>query len=85
MGDERAALGLSGVAIRAGARSALGSLWSVSDVATSELMVEFHRQLQVPETTKAVALQRAQAKLRENPAYEHPIYWSPFLMINNWL
>ncbi|MEO2237326.1 MAG: CHAT domain-containing protein, partial [Candidatus Poseidoniia archaeon] len=34
MGDERAALGLAGVAIRAGARSAMGSLWSVSDEAT---------------------------------------------------
>ncbi len=33
-GNERAALGPAGVAIRAGARSALGSLWSISDEAT---------------------------------------------------
>ena len=31
------------------------------------------------------ALQRAQLKLINNPRYEHPGFWSPFLMINNWL
>lgn len=36
-GDDRAALGLAGIAIKAGARSALASLWFVSDEAVSEL------------------------------------------------
>jgi CHAT domain-containing protein len=40
--DDRAALGLAGVAIKAGARSALASLWSVNDESTSLLMTEFY-------------------------------------------
>ena len=41
-GDDRAALGLAGVALRAGARSALATLWSVNDRATAELVVDFY-------------------------------------------
>jgi CHAT domain-containing protein len=84
-GDDRAALGLAGVAIKAGARSALGTLWSVNDAASAELVAEFYRQLRDELVTKAVALQRAQQKLRANPSYDHPFYWSPFLLISNWL
>ena len=40
-GDDRAALGLAGVALRAGARSALATLWSVNDQATAEFVVAF--------------------------------------------
>jgi CHAT domain-containing protein len=32
-----------------------------------------------------VALQRAQVKLLDNPRYDHPGFWAPFLLINNWL
>jgi len=85
VGDERAALGLAGVAIRAGARSAMGSLWSVSDEATSLLTVNFYRALGSPDASKAHALQRAQLQLMADPAFEHPFYWAPFLLINNWL
>ncbi|MBW2291923.1 MAG: CHAT domain-containing protein [Deltaproteobacteria bacterium] len=84
-GNDRAALGLAGVAIRAGARSAVGSLWSISDEATSELVVEFYKQLGNTSLSKAQALSRAQAKLRDSERFAHPFYWSPFLMINNWL
>ena len=84
-GDERAALGLAGVAIRAGARSAMGSLWSVSDQATSTLVTEFYAALDRPGVSKARALQAAQASLLADPRYAHPYYWAPFLVINNWL
>jgi filamentous hemagglutinin family protein len=84
-GDERAALGLSGVAIRAGARSALGSLWNVSDRASSDLIVRFYRELGRPHVSKAQALQHAQQQLLAQHGFEHPFYWAPFLMINNWL
>jgi len=84
-GDDRAALGLAGVAVRAGARSALATLWHVNDPASFELIVEFYRQLRQPEVSRARALQAAQIKLLGDQRYDHPGYWAPFLMINNWL
>jgi CHAT domain-containing protein len=85
-GDDRAALGLAGVAIKAGARSALASLWFVNDQSTSELVTEVYSQLrQSPSVSKARALQAAQIKLLKDRRYRHPCYWSPFLIIGNWL
>jgi CHAT domain-containing protein/outer membrane protein assembly factor BamD (BamD/ComL family) len=84
-GDDRAALGLAGMAIKAGARSALATLWNINDEASVDLVVDFYRELKDPLVSRAVALQRAQLKLLANPRYEHPGFWSPFLMINNWL
>ena len=84
-GDERAALGLSGIAIKAGARSALGTLWVVNDEAAAQLVIAFYRQLQDESVSRALALQRAQLELLGTLAYEHPSYWSPFLLISSWL
>jgi CHAT domain-containing protein len=85
VGDDRAALGLAGVAVKAGARSALASLWSINDKAASRLIAEFYRQLMNPEHNRAQALQAAQIMLITDPQYDHPVYWAPFLLINNWL
>lgn len=84
-GDERAALGLAGIAVRAGARSALATLWNVSDQAASILVVEFYRKLMDPSVSKADALQAAQLMLLTSGSYRHPFYWSPYLLIGNWL
>ena len=85
VGDDRAALGLAGVAIKAGARSALATLWFINDEASAELVSEFYRQLRNPKLSKAQALQLAQQRLLADRVYEHPAYWSPFLLLNNWL
>ena len=84
-GDDRAALGLAGLAIKAGARAALGTLWVVDDQASSLLVSEFYQQLQDASVSRANALQRAQIHLINDDRYNHPYYWSPFLLINNWL
>ncbi|WP_447977348.1 CHAT domain-containing protein [Candidatus Nitrospira bockiana] len=84
-GDDRAALGLAGIAIKAGARSALATLWFINDEASSVLVTEFYRQLQQPGISKAVALQRAQVKLMSDRRYQHPVFWAAFLLLNNWL
>ena len=84
-GDDRAALGLAGIAIKAGARSALATLWNINDRASSELVVEFYRELKDPSISRAKALQRAQVKMLTDPRYDHPGFWSPYLLINNWL
>ena len=85
IGDDRAALGLAGVALKAGARSALATLWFINDEASATLISEFYRQLRDPALSKAVALQRAQEKLLNDRIYGHPAYWSAFLLLNNWL
>ena len=84
-GDKRAALGLAGIAVRAGARSTLATLWSVDDAATAELMNEFYRELANTTVTKAEALRRAQLKLIKNPQAQHPIYWAAYVLVGNWL
>jgi len=84
-GDDRAALGLAGMAIKAGARSALATLWNINDEAAVDLVIDFYRELKDSSISRVAALQRAQLKLINNPRYEHPGFWSPFLMINNWL
>jgi CHAT domain-containing protein len=85
-GDDRAALGLAGIAVKAGARSALATLWYISDQATADLIEDFYRELQEnPSLSRAAALQRAQLKLSRDARYQHPGFWAAYLLINNWL
>jgi CHAT domain-containing protein len=85
-GDDRAALGLAGIAVKSGARSALATLWFVDDEASSLIVVDFYRRLHdVPGISKARALQLAQIELLHDPRYGHPCYWAPYLLIGNWL
>lgn len=84
-GDDRSALGLAGVAVKAGARSALATLWFINDQATSNLINRFYQGLKESSASKAQALREAQVALLDHPIYRHPGYWAPFLLINNWL
>jgi CHAT domain-containing protein len=84
-GDDRAALGLAGVAVKAGARSALASLWFINDQSSTLLISDFYRYLKQPGMSKAKALQQAQVKMIGDNRFGHPGYWSPFLLIGNWL
>jgi CHAT domain-containing protein len=59
VGDEDAELGFAGLAVQAGVKSAVASLWYVSDEGTLGLMTEFYRQLKVA-PIKAQALRDAQ-------------------------
>ena len=59
VGDEEAELGFAGLAVQAGVKSALASLWYVSDEGTLGLMTQFYRQLKVA-PIKAQALRDAQ-------------------------
>jgi CHAT domain-containing protein len=83
-GDNRAALGLAGVAVKAGARSALATLWTINDQATAVLINEFYDQLQDISLSKARSLQQAQIRMLQDLRYHHPGYWSAFLLIGNW-
>ncbi|MBF1990974.1 MAG: CHAT domain-containing protein [Fischerella thermalis M58_A2018_009] len=83
LGDKRATLGLAGIAVRAGARSTLATLWSVDDESTAVLMSKFYDELENPTLTKADALRRAQISLLESD--EIPYLWAPYVLVGNWL
>ncbi len=72
------------MAIRAGAKSALATLWKVDDKAASQITEEFYRQFMTADISKAEALQNAQQKLIGQEEFEHPVFWAPFLLIGNW-
>ena len=57
LGDPDSELGFAGLALQAGARSAVGTLWYVDDVVTSAFFVQFYRLLDQG-LPKAEALQR---------------------------
>ena len=81
-GDKRATLGLAGIAVRAGARSTLATLWSVEDQSTAELMNQFYQEL-AQGKTKAEALRHAQLELLNK--YQNPYFWVPYVLVGNWL
>ncbi len=83
-GNKRSALGIAGVAVQAGARSTVATLWLVEANSTVELMEEFYKGLRKG-LTKAEALRQAQLALMKNPKYAHPYYWAPFLIVGSWL
>ena len=88
VGDKRAALGLAGIAIRAGASSTLATLWHINDASTSEFMTRFYQQLKNPQISKAEALRNTQiAFLTDYPQtdYNRPYHWAAFTLIGNWL
>ena len=85
VGDRRATLGLAGVAVRAGARSTIASLWSLDDDSGAALMSEFYKELSQNPTSKAEALRRAQRTLLANPQYAAPRFWAPYVLLGNWL
>ena len=84
-GSDRAALGLSGIAIKAGARSAIGTLWPVNDQSSAQLVSEFYGSLSQPRISRAQALRTAQLAVKQDRRYWHPGYWSAFILISNWL
>lgn len=85
VGDKRAALGMAGMAVRAGARSTIASLWSVDDAATSKFMISLYQNLAKADVTKAESLRSAQISLIRDSAYDHPYFWAPFVLLGNWL
>ena len=83
LGDTNAANGFAGLALKAGVPSAIGTLWSVNDQSTTELMTSFYGAL--PDSrTKAQALQKAQISAIRQPSSSStaPYYWAGFSLIS---
>jgi CHAT domain-containing protein/tetratricopeptide (TPR) repeat protein len=67
----------------AGARSVVGSLWSVSDESTALLMTHFYGALKKG-LPKDRALQHAQQMMIRNSRFSHPFYWAAFTLNGDW-
>jgi CHAT domain-containing protein len=86
-GDSRATLGLAGIAVRAGARSTIATLWEVNDKSTTDFVRLLYEQLtnSTEPMSKAEAIQRVQKAFLKTANYKPPYYWAPFVLIGNWL
>lgn len=88
VGDDRATLGLAGIAAQAGVRSVIASLWSIPSDSTTELITKFYNNWQSGKMNKAIALQEAQKEFIQDNCQSkrcHPVTWAPFILIGNWL
>jgi CHAT domain-containing protein len=84
-GDQEAVLGLAGLAVSAGARSTIASLWNVNDASTALMMNQFYQGLVNKKLGIAEAFRQAQLNLLNNPQYQDPLFWSPYILIGSWL
>lgn len=95
LGDDRATLGLAGVALQVGVKTAIASLWSVTDESTSQLVKAFYTNYRNAGMSIAEALQTAQIRMIHakklpssegiNLRYDNPAYWASMIAIGNWL
>ncbi|MFC2152873.1 CHAT domain-containing protein, partial [Bacteroidota bacterium] len=77
-------IGLTRALLYAGSKNIIVSLWKVADDSTSDLMIDFYKNLleEDQETAEfSKALQQAKLKMIEEGEYAHPFYWSPFILI----
>jgi len=89
IGDLKGSEGLYGLHrsfLLAGAKTVLASLWSVPDLETKDLMVEFYRRyLSDEKMSKSEALRQAQLavieQLRKRYGAAPPAYWGAFVCI----
>jgi CHAT domain-containing protein len=65
-----------------GAESVVAGLWDVSDHATRALMARFYGHLTA--NPKGEALRLATVDLLGDGRYEHPCFWSPFVLMGDW-
>lgn len=84
-------IGLTWALFVAGVPTTVVSQWKVRADSTADLMVEFHRQLQLTNAhkspppasnwKKAEALRQAALKLLSGGKFQHPFYWAGFVLV----
>lgn len=72
--------------LAAGARRVIASHWSVSDASTAELVVGFFELLtddlaKTNHLDTASSLHEAKLKVRNDPRWQAPYYWAPFVLL----
>lgn len=89
VGAGEGVIGLTWALFVAGSSTTVVSQWKVESASTTELMLEFHRNLQRPTggpgrgMSTAAALQRAAKKMLSGNEYSHPYYWAGFVAIGD--
>lgn len=78
-GRSEGLIGMSWALFIAGSPATLASQWKVESASTTELMLEFHRNLR--KASEAKALRQAALRVMKNPEYRHPFYWSGFVLM----
>jgi filamentous hemagglutinin family protein len=68
LGDEESELGFAGLAVLAGVKTSVASLWSVNDAGTAALMTKFYQNLRTA-PIKAEALRQAQVAMAKGQIY----------------
>jgi CHAT domain-containing protein len=77
-------IGMTWAMFIAGAPTTVASQWKVESSSTTELMLEFHRQLLAKKkVSKAEALRRASLKVMKTPGFSHPSYWAGFVIVGD--
>ncbi|HEU4387058.1 MAG TPA: CHAT domain-containing protein, partial [Blastocatellia bacterium] len=80
-------IGMSWSFFVAGCPTTVVSQWRVNSASTSQLMIEFHRNLLSgssrvrPRWWKADALRNAMLTLLKTPKYKEPYYWAGFVVV----
>ena len=79
-GDDRAILGLAGVATLTGTRSAVSALWAADDDFNTKFMKVFYEKLSTTGTTKAKAMQQSQIEFID----QEQQHWSNYILVGDW-
>jgi len=79
------AIGVSRPFEAAGIPLVVASLWPVETDATSDLMIDFHRERKRAGRPTAEALRSAQLEMINRPGnYRHPYYWAAFILVGGY-
>jgi CHAT domain-containing protein/Tfp pilus assembly protein PilF len=82
-------IGLTWALFVAGVPSTVVSQWSVEAASTRDLMLSFHRALNLrpdarkTKAAKTEALRQAALKILRNPSTSHPFYWAGFVLVGD--
>ena len=81
-GNDRATLGMSGVALRSGVENTFGSLWSANDLQAAILVDDFYQNWIQKNIGLPESLRQAQLNLIQSGT-QHPALWSGFILIQS--
>ncbi|MEP0776317.1 tetratricopeptide repeat protein [Microcoleus sp. ZQ-A2] len=77
-------VGLTRGFMYAGSRRVVVSLWSVNDVATSEVMAKFYQKMLQEGQNPVSALRSAQLEMWKSQQWQSPYYWAAFTVQGDW-